>query len=415
MIRPLDGIRVVDFGWVAVGPVLSSLLAEFGAEVIKVESSRRLDYCRLIPSPLGEEEAAGDAFESRADEIDRVPLFHQYNRGKLGITVDLRHPKAPELIMRLIAQSDVVVENFSPRVMREVGLDYPSLSRVRPDLIMISCSSVGSGGPWEDLRSFAPSLSSLAGLERLIGYRGERVLGALTLGYADPSNAHHGFFAVLAALWHRQRTGEGQWIDMSQLEATVGLVGEALMDYFMNGRGRECQGAAHGFLAPHGIYPCIEADGWVALACGEEQEWRALCRVMGDPGWCREPRFADLDGRRENADALDGLIGQWTRTLAADEITRRCQAEGVPAAPVLPLSAHRNHPHFLARETLVRVNEAALGPMPLYSSPIKLSSTPGKITRAAPCLGEHNHQVFTGLLGLSHAEVEALQAEGVIR
>jgi crotonobetainyl-CoA:carnitine CoA-transferase CaiB-like acyl-CoA transferase len=202
---------------------------------------------------------------------------------------------------------------------------------------------------------------------------------------------------------------------MSQLEATAGLVGEALMDYFMNGRVWECQGAAHDSLAPHSIYPCLETDSWIALACGEEREWRALCRVMGDPGWCREPRFADLAGRRENADALDGLLAQWTRTLAAEEITRRCQAEGVPAAPVLPLSAHAHHPHFLARETLVRLAEPGLGSMTVYSSPIKLSATPGRITRAAPRLGEHNHQVFTGLLGLSHEEVEVLRAEGVIR
>jgi benzylsuccinate CoA-transferase BbsF subunit len=415
MIRPLDGIRVVDFGWVAVGPVLSSLLAEFGAEVVKVESSRRLDYCRLIPSPVREDEAVREAFETRAGEIDRVPLFHQYNRGKLGITVDLRHPKAPALLKRLVAQSDVVVENFSPRVMREVGLDYPSLSQLKPDLIMISCSSVGPGGPWEELRTFAPSLSSLAGLERLIGYRGERVLGALTFGYADPSNAHHGLFAVLAALWHRQRTGEGQWIDMSQLEATVGLVGEALMDYFMNTRIWECRGTVHGSLAPHGIYPCPGEDAWVALACGDEDEWRALCQVMGNPDWCREPRFADLAARLSHADALDGLIGRWTQTLAVEEITRCCQAAGVAAVPILGLWAHGRHPHFVARGTLVTVEEPAMGPVSLYSSPIKLSSTPGKIGRPAPRLGEHNRQVFTGLLGLSDEEVRGLQAEGVIR
>lgn len=196
-------------GWVAVGPELSSLLAEFGAEVIKVESSKRLDYCRLIPTPLREGEDARRALGARAAEVDRVPLFHQYNRGKLGVTVDLRHPGAPALIKRMVAGADVVVENFSLSVLRSAGLDYPALSAVRPGLIMISCSAVGSGGPWEDMRTFAPSLTSLSGLERLIGYAGERALGALTLGYGDPSNAHHGFFAVLAALAHRARRARG--------------------------------------------------------------------------------------------------------------------------------------------------------------------------------------------------------------
>ncbi len=413
--RPLEGIRVVDFGWVAVGPVLSSLLAEFGAEVIKVESARRLDYSRLIPTPLSEDEKVSEALESRADEIDRVPLFHQYNRGKLGITVDLRHSRAPELLKRLVAKSDVVVENFSPRVLREVGLDYPALVQVKPDLIMISCSAVGQGGPWEEVRTFAPSLSSLAGLERLIGYPGERCLGALTFGYADPSNAHHGLFAVLAALWHRERTGEGQWIDMSQLEATVGLVGEALMDYVMNGRVWETQGATHASLAPHGIYPCRGEDEWVALSCQTETEWRRLCQVMDDPAWCRERRFVDLQSRRDNREALDRLIAEWTQTLSVAEAASRCQAVGVPASPVLGLEAHSSHPYFQARGTLTSVSHPVLGSLALYTSPIKLEATPGEIQRPAPCLGEDNQRIFRDLLGLAPDEIERLRADGLLR
>ncbi|MBI4609519.1 MAG: CoA transferase [Candidatus Rokubacteria bacterium] len=413
--RPLDGIRVVDFGWVAVGPVLSSLLAEFGAEVIKVESSRRLDYCRLIPTPLGEDEKVSDALASRAHEIDTVLLFHQYNRGKLGITVDLRHPGAPELLKRLVARSDVVVENFSPSVLREVGLDYPALARVKPDLIMISCSAVGHGGPWEAVRTFAPSLSSLAGLERLIGYPGERCLGALTFGYADPSNAHHGLFAVLAALWHREKTGEGQWIDMSQLEATVGLAGEALMDYFMNRRVWKTQGATHASLAPHGIYPCRGEDEWVALACQTEAEWRAFCQVVGDPAWCGEPRFGDLDRRKKNGDALDARITEWTRAVDCAEIVSRCQALGLPAAPVLGLEAHDAHPYFRARGTLASVTHPVVGSLRLYASPIKLAETPGWIDRPAPCLGEDNPRIFGELLGLAPDEIEQLRADGLLR
>ncbi|MBI4611168.1 MAG: CoA transferase [Candidatus Rokubacteria bacterium] len=413
--RPLDGLRVVDFGWVAVGPVLSSLLAEFGAEVIKVESSRRLDYCRLIPTPLGEDEKVSDALAVRADEVDRVLLFHQYNRGKLGITVDLRHPGAPALLRRLVTRSDVVVENFSPRVLREVGLDYPALARVKPDLIMISCSAAGHGGPWEAVRTFAPSLSSLAGLERLIGYPGERCLGALTFGYADPSNAHHGLFAVLAALWHRERTGEGQWIDMSQLEATVGLVGEALIDYFRNGRVWGTQGATHASLAPHGIYPCAGDDEWVALACQTEAEWRALCEVMGDPPWCREARFRDLERRRQNREALDRLIAGWTRDLAPSDVASRCQSVGVSAAPVLGLEAHTSHPYFLARGTVASVAHPALGSLALYTSPITLGVTPGQFVRPAPCLGEDNERIFGDLLGLAPDEIERLRADGLIR
>jgi crotonobetainyl-CoA:carnitine CoA-transferase CaiB-like acyl-CoA transferase len=413
--KPLAGIRVIDFGWVAVGPVLSSLLAEFGAEVIKVESSRRLDYCRLIPTPLREGEKASEALGARAAEVDRVPLFHQYNRGKLGVTVDLRHPAAPALLKRLVALADVVVENFSPSVLRSARLDYAALSAVRPDLVMISCSAVGSRGPWEEVRTFAPSLTSLSGIERLIGYEGERALGALTLGYGDPSNAHHGFFAVLAALAHRARTGEGQWIDMSQLEATAGLIGEALMDLEMNGRVWDTQGQRHASMAPHGIYPCAGDDRWVSICCAGDGEWRALVRAMGEPAWAASPRFASHGDRQANARELDDAIARWTREATAEEATARCQAHGIAAAPVLGLEAHDGHPHFRARGAVSTVRHPVVGEFALYASPIKLSATPGEIERAAPCLGEHNAEIFRGLLGLPEEEYEALFRDGVIR
>ena len=412
---PLAGIRVIDFGWVAVGPVLSSLLAEFGAEVIKVESSKRLDYCRLIPTPLREGENVSEALGARAAEVDRVPLFHQYNRGKLGVTVDLRHPGAPALLKRLVAEADVVVENFSPSVLRSAGLDYAALSAGHPGLVMISCSAVGSGGPWEDVRTFAPSLTSLSGLERLIGYAGERTLGALTLGYGDPSNAHHGFFAVLAALAHRARTGKGQWIDMSQLEATAGLVGEALMDLEMNGRVWGTEGSRHASMAPYGIYPSSGEDRWVAISCAGDDEWRGLVSAMGGPVWAGAASFASHSGRQANAGQLDGAIARWTRARTGEEATARCQAHGVAAAPVMGLEAHQDHPHFRARGAVRAVRHPAVGDFAVYTSPIKLSATPGKIERAAPCLGEHNAEVFRGLLRLKKEEYEVLVRDGVIR
>jgi crotonobetainyl-CoA:carnitine CoA-transferase CaiB-like acyl-CoA transferase len=413
--RPLEGIRVIDFGWVAVGPVLSSLLAEFGAEVVKVESSRRLDYCRLIPTPLREGEKVSEALGERAAEVDRVPLFHQYNRGKLGVTVDLRHPGAPALLKRLVARADVVVENFSPSVLRSAGLDYAALSAVRPDLVMISCSAVGSGGPWEGVRTFAPSLTSLAGIERLIGYEGERALGALTLGYGDPSNAHHGLFAVLAALWRRTRTGEGQWIDMSQLEATAGLVGEALMDLEMNGRVWGSQGQRHATMAPHGIYPSAGDDRWVAISCAGDQDWRALRRAMGDPAWARAAVFRDHAGRMAASLDLDAAMAGWTRALSPEEATARCQAHCVAAAPVMGIDAIGTHEHFRSRGAVKVVTHPAVGEIGLFTSPIKLAETPGRIDSAAPCLGEHNEQVFRGLLRLDGEEYARLREEGVIR
>lgn len=413
-LRPLDGTRVLDFGWVAVGPVIGSLLAEMGAEVIKIESSRRLDYCRLLPpTPVARREPSADGAPSAAD-LDMVAMFHNYNRGKLGITVDLQHPGAPALLRRLVARSDVVLENFSPGVLRRTGLHYEALRAVRPELVMISCSAAGQDGPWRELKTFAPSLSSLAGLEVLIGYPGERVLGALAYGYADPSNAHHGALAVLAALWHRQRTGEGQYIDMSQLEATVGLAVEPLMDWFMNGRVWGRQGNDHLSMAPHGHYPCRGDDAWVSIAVEDDAAFTRLVSAMGDAPWAREPRFATLAGRRAHAGDLDARLAEWTRERTAWEVTEILQHAGVAAFPVYGLAEQAADPHFRARGLMARPEHPRIGPMEVYAHPIKLSDTPGEVTTTAPMLGEHNDQVLRDLLGLPAGEIERLRAEGVI-
>ena len=412
-VRPLDGLRVLDFGWVAVGPVIGSLLAEMGAEVIKIESSRRLDYCRLLPPTPSVRREQPDRAPVAAD-LDMVSMFHNYNRGKLGITVDLRHPGAPALLRRLVARSDVVLENFSPGVLRRIGLHYEALREIRPDLVMISCSAAGQDGPWSELKTFAPSLSSLAGLEVLIGYPGERVLGALAYGYADPSNAHHGALAVLAALWHRQRTGQGQYIDMSQLEATVGLTVEPLMDWFMNGRVWGRQGNDHLSMAPHGHYPCRGDDAWVSIAVEDDGAWTRLVAALGDVPWAREPRFAALAGRRAHLAELDARLAEWTRERTGWEATEILQRAGVAAFPVYGLDEQAADPHFQARGLMARPEHPRIGPMQVYAHPIKLGATPGGVTATAPMLGEHNDHVFRELLGLSAVEIERLRAEGVI-
>jgi benzylsuccinate CoA-transferase BbsF subunit len=412
-VRPLDGIRVLDFGWVAVGPVIGSLLGEMGAEVIKIESSRRLDYCRLLPPTVSVRREQSDGTPA-APDLDMVSMFHNYNRGKLGITVDLQHPGAPALLGRLVARSDVVLENFSPGVLRRIGLHYEALRALRPDLVMISCSAAGQDGPWSELKTFAPSLSSLAGLEELIGYPGERVLGALAYGYADPSNAHHGALGVLAALWHRQRTGKGQSIDMSQLEATVGLTVEPLMDWFMNERVWGCQGNDHLSMAPHGNYPCRGDDAWVSIAVEDGDAWGRLIAALGNASWAREPRFATLAGRRAHRGELDARLAEWTREQTPWEVTEILQRAGVAAFPVYGLAEQAADPHFQARGLMARPEHPRIGPMEVYAHPIRLSATPGEVTGTAPMLGEHNHQVFGELLGLTDDEIERLRAEGVI-
>lgn len=409
-IYPLQNYRVVDFGWVMAGPILGHLLADMGAEVIKVESRQRLDASRRGRPLVGGDVARGD----RGEEPELIPLFHNINRGKLGITVDIRHPEGVVLIKELVRCSDVVAENFTPHVLREVGLDYERLRQVKPDLVMLSMSSVGQYGPLRDISTYASSLSSLAGMEGLVGYHGERVLGMMTTGYADPNAAIYGALAVLAALRYRNRTGRGQCIDMSQLEATVTLLGEAVMDYAMNRRVPGPMGNRHPTLAPHGNYPCRGEDKWVSIAVGSHKEWRGLCRALGDAPWAKEERFSDGWGRLRHGEELDHLISAWTINLTHYEATDVLQREGVAAAPVLNIEEQYFDRHFQERQTFVECHHPRVGMETVYGIPWRLSQTPGEVRRHAPLLGEHNRYVFGELLGMSEAEIARLTEQKVI-
>ena len=407
---PLEGYRVVDFGWVIAGPIVGAILADMGAEVIKVESRRRLDASRRGRPMMGEQIDRGD----RGEEPDLIPLFHSINRNKLSITVDLTHPQAPRVLKHLIARSDVVVENFTPHVLRSVGLHYEALREVKPDLIMLSLSAAGQTGPWRDISAYAPSVTSLAGLEGLVGYPDGPILGMLGLNFSDPTAGLLGAYAVMAALSHRQRTGQGQYIDLSQIEALTGLAAEAILDYTLNRRVRTPQGNRHPYMAPHGVYPCQGEDQWVALAVGSEAEWQALCRALGGPGWTRDARCADGYRRVRHRPWLDQQLAAWTRLHSAGTVTALLRASGVAAAPVMGIAQQFADPHYRARQVYVEIEHPRIGVEMIYNVPWRLSATPGAIRRPAPGLGEHNSYVFRELLGMAQEEIERLQSEGVL-
>ena len=409
-VYPLQNYRVIDFGWVMAGPILGHLLADMGAEVIKVESRQRLDASRRGRPLVGADVARGD----QGEEPELIPLFHNINRGKLGITVDIKHPEGIALVKELVKYSDVVAENYTPHVLREAGLDYECLRQVKPDLVMLSMSSVGQYGPLRDISTYASSLSSLAGMEGLVGYYGERVLGMMTTGYADPNAAVYGALAVLAALRYRNRTGRGQYIDMSQLEATVSLMGEAVMDYAMNRRVPGPTGNRHPTLAPHGNYPCRGGDKWVSIAVGSDEEWRGLCRALGEPPWAYDERFSDGFGRLRHREELDHLISAWTVNLTHYEATEALQREGVAAAPVLNIEEQYFDKHFQERQTFVECHHPRVGMETIYGIPWRLGGTPGEVRRHAPLLGEHNRYVFGELLGIPEPELARLMEQKVI-
>jgi benzylsuccinate CoA-transferase BbsF subunit len=397
---PLSGYRVVDFSWVWAGPLLGELLADMGAEVIKVETNKRLDSARLTPgrSTVG-------------PETDFV--FHSINRNKLGITVDMTDPKGAKLIRDLISISDVALDNFSPMGLKKLNLEYTELSQANPQLVMISLPAAGQYGPLSNIVTYAPSLGALCGYSSLIGYPGERVLGEQT-PYLDVTSSIHGAFAVLSALYYRERTGRGQYIDMAQIEVGASVIGEAFMEYFMNGRVLGTMGNRSPTMAPHNNYPCLGEDRWVSIAVDTEEEWRSFCAAIGNPPWVKQKRFNDKFNRQRNLEELDRLISAWTINFSNYEVMDILQKAGVAATPCLDLTERFSDPHYAARGTHLQVEHPATGVDIIAGIPFKLSGTPGEVRRHAPLLGEHNDYVFRELLGRTESEIAQLVEEKVI-
>ena len=399
---PLRGYRVLDFGWVLAGALPGMVLADMGAEVIKVETRRRLDYMRQGRPIIGEE---------RDPELN--PMFHNVNRSKLSVTLNTAHPEAVELAHSLVAACDVVIENFSPGVMDRLGLGYDALRRHKPDIVMISISSNGRTGPLRDLRAYAPSIGALAGLDSNLGYEGERPLG-LKHAYADISGALHAVFAVTAALLHRRRTGEGRHVDLSMLRSTVVTAGLGLMEYTTTGRVMGPKGNYDPAMAPYGNYPCLGEDRWVSVAVRTEDEWRGLVQAMGRPHWTQDAKFDSRYRRLKNRRELDARLSEWTEQRSAQENTELLQAHGVAALPVMDAEDRLNDPHFRERGLYQEIEHPSLGEEPIFNLMWQLSRTPGRIRRHAPLLGEHNQQVFGGMLGLSADEVRRLEERQVL-
>lgn len=397
---PLEGYRVVDFSWVWAGPLLGMILADMGAEVIKVETNKRLDSARLTPgrSTVG-------------PETDFV--FHSMNRNKLGITIDMSDPRGAALIKELVAISDVAVENFSPKGLRNLGLQYKVLSEVNPRLVMISLPAAGQQGPLSDVVTYAPSLGALCGYSSLIGYPGERVLGEQT-PYLDVTSAIHGAFAVMAALYYRENSGKGQYIDMAQIDVGASVIGEAFMEYFMNGRVMGTEGNRNLTMAPHNNYPCLGEERWVSIAVKSEEEWRSFCGAIGNPGWTQDAKFNDRFSRLRNQDELDKLVAAWTVERTNYEVMEILQGAGVAAAPCLDLTERFSDPHFESRDVHLQVDHPATGVDIIAGLPFKLSETPCEVRRPAPMLGEHNDYVLGELLSKTDEEIAQLIEDKVV-
>jgi len=386
----LDGVRILDFTWVLAGPYATRILADFGAEVIKVQP--------LLPQA--------------EDEFSRG-YYNTWNRNKLGITLNLNKPQGVALAKRLVGISDAVVENFTPRVMTNWGLDYPSLKKLKPDLIMLSMSTMGNTGPWRDYVGFGPTVQAFSSITYLTSFPGKPPIG-LGTSYADHIAGLLACLALLGAVEYRQRTGEGQYIDVSQVEAMSSLLGSAILEYIVNGKSPEPVGNSSTQAAPHNIYRCQGDDRWCAIAVFSDEEWQGFQRALGNPPWAKDKRFATLSGRLENADELDRLVGEWAREHTAEEVMTLLQRQGVAAGVVQNASDLANDSQLKERGFFIKLDHPELGKTISDATPIKLSDTPAKYSRAAPVLGRDNDYVYKRLLGMSEDEMVELRRQGVI-
>jgi benzylsuccinate CoA-transferase BbsF subunit len=395
----LGGIRVVSLAWVWAGPWAGAVLADMGAEVIKIESNRRLDTARLMPP-----------FSGAKLDINRSQ-FNFVNRGIKSCTLDLKQPRGIALFKELVKISDVVIENFPPRVMAGLGLDYAALREIKPDIIMVSLSGFGGTGPDKDNVAYASTVEAIGGLTASFGYPGGQPAMAY-INPADPTGGLFGALSVCSALYYRSKTGKGQHVDVSQTEGIVSLIPEISMEYTMNHRIRPPMGNRHEIMAPHGCFRCQGEDKWVAIAISNDEEWRALCGAMGDPEWCREERFSDRFSRWQNQDSLNELIGTWTSAFTHYEVACRLQKAGVAAGPVLNIEELIDDPHIRKRRLFIEYDHPEAGKTLAYRSPWISALTEG--LPPAPCLGEHNEYVFKQLLGLSDGEITSLVTDKTI-
>ncbi len=386
----LHNIRILDFSWVLAGPFATRILADFGAEVIKVQ-----------PLMQQEEDRFGRGY------------YNTWNRSKLGITLNMNKPQGVALAKKLVGISDAVMENFAPRVMANWGLDYDNLKKIKPDIIMLSMSTMGNSGPWRNYVGFGPTVQAFSGITYLTSYPGKPPSG-LGTSYADHVAGLMATLALLNALGCRQKTGEGQYIDISQVEAMASLLGDAILEYTVNGKLPEPAGNRSSEAAPYGVYRCRGDDRWCAIGVFSDEEWTGFCRALGNPAWTVDGRFSTLFGRLKNADELDRLVEGWTREHTAEEVMALLQGQGVAAGVVQDASDLAGDPQLRVRDFFIELDHPELGKTIADATPIKLSETPARYSRAAPVLGQDNDYVYGNLLGMSEDELAELKKQGVI-
>ncbi|MFC1885962.1 CaiB/BaiF CoA transferase family protein, partial [Thermodesulfobacteriota bacterium] len=399
--QALDGVKVADFSWSIVGPLTARHLADHGAQVVRVESHSRPETNRM-----------GGPYKDNISGVDRSSLFSLYNTSKLGMSLNMRKKRAREISRRLMLWADVVLESFTPGVMKKYGLDYDTIRQEKPDIIYVSTSCYGQYGPIAESPGYGQLATARCGITHTVGWP--------DLPSVAGSTPHTDFISptflaptILSALDYKKRTGKGLYVDQSQVEAGVHFFAPPVMDYMANKRIMSRKGNHVAQAAPHNVYPCLGEDRWCAIAVFTEKEWHLFCKVIGAPRWTNETRFATLMKRKENEEELDRLIGEWTVRFSPDEVMKRMQDNGIAAGVVKTMKDLYEDPQLAHRGFWRYMDHPVLGVHAHQGPPFLLKGTPDR-QFTSPCLGEHNEYVYRELLGYSDDEIVDLLIEGVI-
>jgi crotonobetainyl-CoA:carnitine CoA-transferase CaiB-like acyl-CoA transferase len=407
----LGHLRICDFTGQLAGAGATKWLAAFGAEVIRIEDPVTMGLWDILrPMPPFVDERRG---------VDFGGGFNNHNVEKYGITLNLRTERAREILAEIVKRSDVVSENFAKGVLERWGFGYERLRQLKPDIIYVSNCGFGQRGPYSDFKTWGPIVQAMSGLTFLSGLPGHEPAG-WGYSYMDHTGGMYMAIAILLALLHRQRTGEGQWVDMACTDAGLTLTGTAVLDWTVNARpsrredSPDSNHSEHPAMAPHAIYPARGDDEWIAIACRSDADWRALAATIA-ADWARDAKLATLAGRFAAQSALDAQLASWTRGFERYALARELQAAGVPAAAVAkPEERIDQDPSTAEFGLWPTVKHTKIGNVRVDGLPVHLSKTDWKMERGGPCLGEHTELVLGRLLGMSPDDVTKLRAEGVV-
>ncbi|HYB89987.1 MAG TPA: CoA transferase [Candidatus Binataceae bacterium] len=397
---PLKGVRIIDFGWIYAVPHATAWLGSMGADVVRIETSRAPDVIRRATGTDGQ---VG---------FNRSGVFHSINFSRRSVVLDLAKPQAQAIARRLVMLGDVVTENFTVGNMRKYGLGYEDLKKIKPDVIMLSGTPLGQDGPYARTVGWGPTTQAFAGLCHLSGYPAGDPSG-IGGTWPDFAVGVGMVFFILAALHHRDRTGEGQYLDLSMAEMVTTMIPEAMMDYFMTGRDAGPIGNRDESMAPHGVYPVAGEDRWIAIAIAADDEFAALCDVLGVPSLATDPAFARLADRLRNVEMLDSEVAARTRNFAREELVARLRERGLAAGPVYHTQDLVHDEVFANSQMLVKLNHGEVGERTIPVLPSRFSAIEPEY-RGTPTIGEHTDEVLTELLGLGADEIAKLREDNVL-